>query len=123
MKPERWRQIEHLYHSALKVAADQRSAFLNEECGEDEDLRKEVESLLSYERSAAEFIESPAFDVAARQMSKDNVTAHETDRIPTGPTPPRLRVVEKLGGGGMGAVYRAEGRKLSRTVALNYLSA
>ena len=74
MEPERWHRVEQLYHSALKIATEQRSAFLKDECQNDEELRQEVESLLSYESSAAEFIESPAFEVAARLMAKERTT-------------------------------------------------
>lgn len=46
MKAERWRQIERLYHAALEREPDERAAFLDEACAGDDELRREVESLL-----------------------------------------------------------------------------
>ena len=66
MKPERWQQVEQLYHSTLEKAVGERAAFLADACAEDEGLRREVESLLAYEDRAEDFIESPALDVAAK---------------------------------------------------------
>ena len=59
MTSERWKQIEQLYHLSLKQEWSQRAAFLKEACTGDEELRREVESLLAFEPRAESFIEAP----------------------------------------------------------------
>jgi hypothetical protein len=50
--PDRWEKIEQLYHAALERDEAQRAGYLHEACGEDEALRREVESLLAQETQA-----------------------------------------------------------------------
>ena len=55
METERWRKIEELYHSALEREGSRRAAFVEQACGGDESLRREVESLLAQARGHGEF--------------------------------------------------------------------
>ena len=62
MTPERWRQIEEIFHAALEVGPDALDAFVRESSGDDEELRIEVMNLLSQLDDASDFIEAPLID-------------------------------------------------------------
>ena len=73
MNPERWQEIERLYHSALAVESGQRESFLKHACAGDESLQREVEQLLASHSRIERFIESPALEVAAKILATDRI--------------------------------------------------
>ena len=115
MKPDRWQKVKAIFHAALDRPPSDRSAFVSEACAGDEALRKEVESLISSDGRGGDFLNAPAYEAAAEIILDENSALKPGQVI--GP----FEIVSFISRGGMGEVYLAQDRRLSRKVALKLL--
>ncbi len=116
---ERWEQVENIYHAVLERDPAVRTAFLEEACAGDDDLRNEVDSLLKFDGAADKFIETPALQLEAKAIAaEDDFVQEEFPLTEIGP----YRIVSIINHGGMGEVFLAVDSRLDRKVAIKLLA-
>ncbi len=114
MKKDLWQRAEEIFHSALEQPPEVRRAFIDKECGEDTELRGQVEMLMSKDEQAGSLLERPALgDVTVAPAASGALVGRQYGSY---------QILSLLGAGGMGEVYRARDGKLGRDVAIKTLT-
>src|SRR5215471_10217529 len=105
MTPERWQKLRELFHGAFERNPEERAAYLAEACRADPALRTEVEGLISSDQRASGFLEP----TRAMLLGADGPLALKPNQ-----SVGHYRIIEAIGWGGMGIVYKAEDSRLGR---------
>jgi eukaryotic-like serine/threonine-protein kinase len=115
MTPERYKQIKSIFQLAVDLPHSEQGIFLEKVCSGDEDMRREVEDLLSSNGRVKDSIEVIASEVAATMLAEPQSESLSGQRIGA------YEIIDQIGRGGMGEVYLAQDSRLGRKVALKLL--
>src|SRR4030095_5608871 len=117
MTLERWQRVDEVFQAAIELHPAERAAFLDKCCADDQELRTEVESLISCDKQGLSFVDEPAFQKAAGLLIVDEPQLRDGQHIG------HYEIAGLIGRGGMGEVYGAKDLRLNRRIALKLLPA
>ncbi len=120
MSTPTWDRVKAVFADASELPVDQRVAYLDSTCGNDQDLRAQVEALLSAHEEAGEFLSEPTQHGPVRDPTKSIGTKQLAERL--GTKIDRYKLLQRIGEGGFGVVYMAEQTEpVKRKVALKII--
>src|SRR6266850_6411316 len=112
MEPERWQQVEDIFHHAVRFGGEERGHYLAEVCAHDTWLRAEVESLINSYEEDRTFLDRPVFEEGLKALARQTTNMVAGNKFST------YTILSALGHGGMGYVYLAIDSRLGRKVAI-----
>lgn len=127
LSPTRWAKLQKVYDDALRLPLQEWQTFLRRECADDDELRREIESLLNANANATDdFLQSSPFLRALNLLAQEDTRSEETDQtnlfeaeLSIGmQLDNRYEIRGKLDAGGMGEVYQARDQKLNNRLVV-----
>jgi len=123
MSPERWQRVNQLFRDARELAPEERAAFLDAACANDEALRRELLAMLAAAQEDDHQFSAPVWEKAARAMPVAEVAEVAKMQLAAGQRLGHYEVLNHLESGGMGEVYLAQDTRLGRKIVLKLLPA